>query len=324
VQSTEQVRVRQALIRAAEAARHAPSIHNTQPWRWVVRADRLELHAAPERQLPTEDPDGHLLLLSCGTAVHHAGVGLAGSGWRYTVDRPAGDPLAVIRLDGRRDVDPVATRRVQLLEVRHTDRRTVTDEPVGSQVLDDLVRAVEEAGCRLHVLRRDQIVDLAVTVERAAKAQATDDRLQAELAAWIGGDRPSGAGIPATGIPDQPPLTTVAERDFGTTGTLAAGDGHDAAATYAVLYGPADEPVDWLRAGEALSALWLAATERAVSVLPLSSPIEVPFARQELRHMLGGVGFPYLALRLGRLDPAHAGPARTPRLPIDQIIDIRD
>jgi nitroreductase len=323
MQSTEQVRVRQTLTRAAEAARHAPSIHNTQPWRWVVRADRLELHAVPERHLRTEDPDGHLLLLSCGAAVHHARVALAGSGWRHRVERPAGDPLAVIRLDGRYDADPAAVRRVQLLQVRHTDRRTVTDEPVGSQVLDDLVRAVEDAACRLHVLHRDQVVDLAVTVEHAAKAQAADDRLQAELAAWIGGDRPSGAGIPAAGIPDQRPLTTVAERDFGTTGTLAAGDGHDAAATYAVLYGPGDEPVNWLRAGEALSTLWLAATERAVSVLPLSSPIEVPFARQELRRLLGGVGFPYLALRLGRLDPAHAGPARTPRLPIEQVIEIQ-
>ena len=123
-------------------------------------------------------------------------------------------------------------------------------------------------------------------------------------------------------MPEERPLTTVAERDFGTTGTLAAGSGHDTAATYAVLYGSGDEPADWLRAGEALNALWLEATEHAVSLLPLSSPVEVPFTRHELRRLLGDLGDPYLVVRLGALDPAHAGPAHTPRLPTEQVIEV--
>jgi hypothetical protein len=115
-----------------------------------------------------------------------------------------------------------------------------------------------------------------------------------------------------------------AERDFGITGALAAGTGHDAAASYAVLYGSGEEPADWLRAGEALDALWLAATEHGVALLPLSSAVEVPSARHELRRIIGGIGDPYLVVRLGTLEPDHRGPERTPRLPIDQIITVRD
>lgn len=37
---------------------------------------------------------------------------------------------------------------------------------------------------------------------------------------------------------------------------------------FILLYGDADEPLNWLRAGEALSAGWLTATERGVSILP--------------------------------------------------------
>jgi nitroreductase len=37
----------QALRTAAARATLAPSIHNTQPWRWVVRRDRLELYSDP-------------------------------------------------------------------------------------------------------------------------------------------------------------------------------------------------------------------------------------------------------------------------------------
>ena len=57
---------------ATAAARHAPSILNTQPWRWRVSPGRLELFAEPRRHLAVTDPDGRLLLLSCGAVLHHA------------------------------------------------------------------------------------------------------------------------------------------------------------------------------------------------------------------------------------------------------------
>src|SRR5689334_6449698 len=86
----------EVLIRAAETARLAPSIHNTQPWRWVVRGDRLELFAVAARQLREQDPQGRLMQLSCGAALHHALVALTAEGWVYDVDRPGGEALAVI------------------------------------------------------------------------------------------------------------------------------------------------------------------------------------------------------------------------------------
>jgi len=313
---------RQALLRAAETARYAPSIHNTQPWRWAVHHDRLELFAVTGRQLTAQDPDGHMLLISCGTALHHARVALEAEGWQYHVDRTGGSPLAVIHPTGHGPVDPAAIRHFEQLQVRHTDRRTVSDDPLDPTVLDALAEVGARTGAQLHVLPRDQVVELAVLVEHAQKAEDADERLRAETSTWVGGDRPGGTGIPDASLPEEVPLTTVAERDFGAAGTLAAGSGHDSAAAYAVLYGPGDEPVDWLRAGEALNAVWLAATEHGVSLLPLSSPVEVPFTRHELRRLLGDIGNPYLVVRLGALDPAHAGPAHTPRLPVGQVIDM--
>ncbi|GGN60630.1 NAD(P)H nitroreductase [Actinoplanes lobatus] len=314
--------VKRALVQAADAGRFAPSIHNTQPWRWVVRDGALELYGVAERQLHEQDPSGRMLLLSCGTALHHARVALDAEGWSHEVEYSADEPLAVVRPVRQVPVRPEATRHFQMLQVRRTDRRTVTDERLPADTLRHLVKITEEAGGRLHVLGRDQVIALAVAVDRAQHAESADGRLVAETAAWVGGERAEGTGIPASALPEEVPLTTVAERDFGTKGTLAAGDGHDRAATYAVLYGDGDSPEDWLRAGEALSALWLAATEQAVNLLPLSGPVEIAYTRRTLRRMLGDVGFPYLAMRLGTLDPAHSAPPRTPRLPAGQIIDI--
>jgi nitroreductase len=315
---------RQALLDAAEAARFAPSLHNTQPWRWVAGPEALELYAVTERQLRFQDPDGHMLLISCGTALHHAQVALDAEGWQYRIDRPAASPLAVIHPQRRTEIDPVAVRQFEQLRVRHTDRRTVSDEAIAPAVLDTLVASTEQAGARLRLLPHDQVIELAVLVEHAQKVESADERLQAETATWVGGDRTEGTGVPGTNLPEERPLTTVAERDFGAAGTLTAGGGHDTAATYGVLYGPGDDPSDWLRAGEALSALWLAATQHGVGLLPLSSPTEVPFTRHELSRMLDDVGFPYLVVRLGTFELTHNGPEHTPRLPADQVIEVHD
>jgi len=267
------------------------------------------------------DPDGHMLLISCGAALHHACVALAAEGWDFEVERPAGEPLAVIRPTVRRAVDADAMRHFQGILVRHTDRRVVTTEPVDPAAVAAVEAAARNAGAQLHVVPRDQRVELAVAVERAEAAEAADPAQRAELARWVGGHRQNGAGVPDEVIPAERPETTVAERDFGRAGTLQTGAGHDSTAVYAILHGSGQEPADWLRAGEALSAAWLAATEHGLTLLPFSAPTEVGATRELLRRMLSGLGYPYLALRLGATDPDHAGPPHTPRLPVEQTVE---
>jgi len=46
------------LTRAATAAGYAPSILNTQPWRWRLEPGRLHLFAERSRQLTVTDPQG--------------------------------------------------------------------------------------------------------------------------------------------------------------------------------------------------------------------------------------------------------------------------
>src|SRR3954469_1205815 len=75
------------LMRAAVFAGQAPSLHNSQPWRWLIDRATLDLRLEPGRVLDTTDPDARLAVLSCGTALHHARVELAASGWRTTVHR---------------------------------------------------------------------------------------------------------------------------------------------------------------------------------------------------------------------------------------------
>lgn len=96
------------LAETARAAGLAPSVHNTQPWRWRVYPDHLDLYADRSRQLELADPAGRLLTISCGAALHHAQVAMAAQGWRPVVDRWPGQPgPPAERLDAAQTIEMV-------------------------------------------------------------------------------------------------------------------------------------------------------------------------------------------------------------------------
>jgi nitroreductase len=315
-----------ALTAAAEAASYAPSIHNTQPWHWRVAGDVLELHAEPARQLATTDPDGRLMVLSCGAALHHARTALAAEGWTADIERlpaPARPTLlARVRATGRADADPHAMRHLQTIRIRHTDRRPVSDTPVEQGALDVIRGAIEGEHSWLHLLRREDVLDLAAAADRAQVLETFDPQWRDEIAYWAGGVRSDGLGIPASAIPAEAPQTTVPGRDFGVRGDLQISAEHDGAATYGILFGPEDTQMAWLRGGEALSAGWLVATELGISLVPMSAAIEVEVTRAIIRRLISGLGEPLLLMRLGHPDPDRAGPPHTPRLEPSQTIEI--
>ncbi|MEU8655361.1 Acg family FMN-binding oxidoreductase [Actinoplanes philippinensis] len=314
-----------ALTEAAAAAGYAPSIHNTQPWRWRLTGNTLELRLAPTRILQVTDPDSRLATVSCGVALHHARIALSAQGWHATVTRMPDNNdrelLARLHLDGRAPVDAPCVLHLRTIPLRHTDRRPVASTPVDPAGLAAITAAVEAQDTYLHTLRPDQVLELAAAAEHAQSSETADPAWQAELASWTGPARPAGTGIPDAAIPAHATQTPVPSRDFGHHGDLPISAGHDKMAVFVMLYGNADEPLAWLRAGEALSAGWLTATEHGISVVPHSAPIEVIATRQAMRAMIASIGHPYLVLRLGSTGPAGTGPPHTSRLPTEQIID---
>jgi hypothetical protein len=322
---TDALAISHALLEAATAAGFAPSIHNTQPWRWRRTGHCLHLYVNSSRVLDVTDPDARLVTLSCGVALHHARTSLAAHGWQVTTTRMPDptdpDHLAMVQVDGRASVDLLAALHLRTVPLRHTDRRPVTGAAVGPQQLQAITAAVEAEDTWLHTLTSDQILELGSAADHAQHGAANGTGWLDELAYWTVGTQPTGTAIPDAAAADRATWTIVPSRDFGHHGDLAITAGHDKAAVYVVLHGRTGEPHDWLRAGEALSAGWLTATERGVSVLPHSAPIEVVSTRQAMRVILASTGYPYLVLRLGTIDPADAGPSRAPRLPADQVIE---
>ena len=78
----------EATLRTAlELAGRAPSLHNSQPWRWRLDGSIVHLYLDAARQLRATDPDARELVISCGAALHHLQVALAGQGRQVRVRR---------------------------------------------------------------------------------------------------------------------------------------------------------------------------------------------------------------------------------------------
>ncbi|MEV4348779.1 nitroreductase [Actinoplanes sp. NPDC049596] len=293
----------EALYRAVVAAGRAPSAFNAQPWRWRVTHGALDLFADHDETPVTAGAIDRLTTISCGAALHHARLALAARGWRVTVTRQpdTADPthLARLRIDGPAPVSPDTVELARAIDQRRTDTRAVTGAPIEPEDLHGIVAAFEAQHVSLGVLRPDQILGLTVASSGLPDSDSAGAQWRAELALWAGADR-------IVGAVDDPRLP------------IAHGE-HDRAATFAMLHGPRDDSLDWLHAGEALSAGSLVAAELGVSVLPFSAPIGNDQARDIVRRALPEFGHLYLMIRLGHHDTGALAPrtgrneARHPR-----------
>jgi hypothetical protein len=311
--------VREVLPECVRTATAAPSLHNSQPWKFRIEGARVDVYADPSRRLHVLDPQGREQLISVGAALFTLRLAVRRSGYRsdYSLFPDTDEPDLVARLTVTHPapVSPAAEALAAAVEHRHTNRWPFAHIPIPRESLDRLRDAARREGAALALADpagRDAVLRLA---------RVADERLRQrpgyrkELARWTG-DRVRNDGVPPEAIGPWDALESVPVRDFTEASAQRRnGEAFEPYPTILVLATEGDRKIDWVRAGQALQRALLTATWQDFATTPISQPVELPAVRRLLLKPDSGL-VAQMVLRVGYGRAVDGSPRR----PLSEVL----
>lgn len=311
------------IANAIELACRAPSLHNSQPWRWMIGRTTVELHADRGRVIRSADSSGREALIACGTALDHFRVAMAAAGWNTTVttfpDPDRLDHVATVGIASRGSVTPRLRERADAILRRRTDRLPLRapDEP-----LDPVLPSASGEAVVVDILAAEAHAELAEASRLTESLRTNDDLYHRELQWWTAPFRLS-EGVPPSALVSESERRRVGvNRSFRPSGHLdrRSGTEHDQA-DIVVLSTPTDTREDALACGQALSRLLLDLTAAGLATCTMTHLTELEAGRDVIRRLTGRDVVPQVLIRVGKAPTIEDTPAPTPRRPAREVIE---
>jgi nitroreductase len=318
----------------AEAAR-APTVHNVQPARWRFLPDGgVALFRATDRTLPIADPTGHDVRVSLGAAWEGMSIALSRHGLGLTEPELAADareegglaPVASARLMEGAAQDPLAEH----VEARRSYRGKFL--PLSAEALRRLTTTGGEDVRWMTDAAR--LPEMARMYDDAAFSFVREPAYHAELYRWMrlspahpdwGRDGLNAECMALSGVERAAASVLLRPRVFGLLKRVGAARAviseapQVRGASAILLFTPPREMGDFA-VGRLFYRLWLEVSALGAGMVPMSALADLPATRDGLSREHGVPESRRLAnvLRVGGVPPG--GAARSPRLPVDELL----
>jgi hypothetical protein len=313
---------------AVMLACRAPSLHNSQPWRWVTDGATVHLFVDPHRIMYSADRRGREAIISCGAVLDHFRVAMAAAGWRTHVERFP-DPnnphhLASVELTPADVVTGADRRRANAIVLRRTDRLPMA-APADWDSLESALRAVvDDDVAHLDVIADDARPQLYEASQLTDALRLYDSAYHDELNWWTAPFE-SVEGIPHSSLVSAAETERVsAGRTFPVVphGDRRSGIPEDASKVV-VLSTDGDTRADALGSGEMLSRVLLECAAAGMATCTITHLTELATSRHIVATLIEGTAWPQVLIRIGVIPRTELVPPPTPRRPLSDVLEFR-
>ncbi|MFN8529780.1 MAG: twin-arginine translocation signal domain-containing protein [Anaerolineae bacterium] len=317
--STASAHIRE-LIRYATLAANG---HNTQPWKFAIRENAIEIHPDYSRRLPIVDPDDRELWISLGCALENLLIAARAIGFAAEVTYP--DEEDVIRVELAADT-ALESPLFEAIPQRQTTRSEYDGRSVDMAILDRLARMPQEPGVMLRLVTHPTDMDTILEyVNQGNLSQYADQAFLDELIAWLRFTRKEALGsldglyTQSSGNPEVPRWlgqmfvsSTTPEQQADIDARKLRSSPHAF-----VIASDTENKTARVRTGQVYERLALTMTSLGIQSAFLNQPIEVPNLRSEFQTAMAlGDAHPQLLLRIGYGNPMP----RSLRRPVENVL----
>lgn len=290
-----------------EQAVKAPSGHNTQPWKFRLFSDHIDILPDFSRALPVVDPNHRELFVSLGCAAENLCIAAAHKGWLGKVSTST-DGIIHVGLSRQEDIE---APHFEQIARRQTNRRCYNGSMISDNALVLLKKTPAEPGIGIHLFRKgtQAFDDIAALVYEGNKRQMGNPAFKAELRQWMRYNRKhqdetaDGLSYAVFGAPSLPRF--MAEFIISHSLDAAKQNKTDrrniASASHFALFTTHDNRREhWVALGRTLQRFLLAATAAGIAHAYANQPNETPELAERMAQTLGITGeYPTILIRLG-------------------------
>lgn len=301
----------------------APNGHNTQPWKFAIRENAIEIHPDYTRRLPVVDHNDRELWISLGCALENLLVATRAAGYAPEVTYPDTADFIDVRLT----MDtPQASPLFDAIPLRQNTRSEYNGQPVKTADLDRIQTLPLEPGVVLHFVTNPTGSETVLEyVNQGNLNQYADEAFIEELIDWLRFNKKEAlassdglysrcSGNPevprwlgqmfVAGMKPQQQADADARKLRSSSGTV-------------IVVSESEDKTAWVRTGQVYERMALKTTSLNIKSAFLNQPIEVADVRRQFQSAMGlGNALPQLLVRFGYADPMP----RSLRRPVEQVI----
>jgi nitroreductase len=286
----------------------APNGHNTQPWKFRVAVDQIDILPDFSRRTPVVDPDDHHLFVSLGAAAENLSLAAAARGHSgEVVFDPRGNGAVRVALQSG---PPVLTQLFDAIRHRQSTRAVYDGRQVRAADLRQLAATAVVPGVDVVIITdRAQMAKITDLIVAGNSAQMADPAFVTELKHWLRFNPPEalarsdGLFSVASGNPVLP--TWLGPFLFDQFASAASQNEQykrqlRSSAGIALFLGEAADPTHWVQVGRACQRFALQATALGLKHAFVNQPVEVAQLRPALAALAGMPGRrPDIVMRFG-------------------------